>query len=79
MWAALLLAYVAVLVAAIVFAVRWSRKKKSDYHNLRRQHSLTPFEAFLVKPLKKDWYVSVEFCLGFALAGYLAVLVLRAI
>ena len=75
----LLIAYVLFLIGVFFLLVNWSRKKKREYSSFRTQQKLSPLTLFLVKSLKKDWYVSVWFCIGFAVSGYVAVLVFRTI
>lgn len=66
-WKVVLLAgYVVFIVAGFALAIMWSKRK-------RRENA----QSFLTRPLKKDFYVSVEFCIGFALASLAAVAVFK--
>lgn len=67
MWkAVLLVGYVVLVVAGVALARMWSKQK-------RRGRA----QSFLTQPLKKDFYVSVEFCVGFAMASLAAAAVFK--
>ena len=76
---AILAAYIALIVAGLTFAIKWSKRKKLEYRDLRTRQKLTPMQALLAKPLSKGWYVSIEFCVGFAIAALFAVVLLKAV
>ena len=51
----------------------WERKKKREFKNPSTRHKVAPTGKFFVKELPRDLYLSVQFCVGFALSGFLAV------
>jgi len=69
-----LLIYVLFIVSLLGGAIYWARKKKREMNDPSKRLKLTPTTEFFVKDLPKDWYVSIQFCVGFALAGFIAVL-----
>jgi len=64
-----------VLFTAVLFAgvIHWARKKKREFKNPSTRHKVSPTSRFFVKDLPRDFYVSVRFCVGFALSGFLAI------
>ena len=66
---ALLIAYIALVVAVLFGALVWSRRKQRTLRNSFTAHKWTAVETLFFKELPKGWYVSVQFCVGFALAG----------
>ena len=51
----------------------WERKKKREFKNPSTRRKVAPTGKFFVKKLPRDFYLSVQFCVGFALSGFLAV------
>lgn len=70
----LIVIYVLFIVSLLGGAIYWARKKKREIKDPSARLKLTPTTEFFVKELPKNWYVSFQFCLGFALAGFVAVL-----
>ena len=51
----------------------WERKKKREFKNPSTRRKVASTGKFFVKKLPRDFYLSVQFCVGFALSGFLAV------
>lgn len=68
-----LVLYVLFIVLLFAGAIHWARKKKREFKNPSTQHKVSPTSEFFVKDLSRDFYVSVQFCVGFALSCFLAV------
>jgi hypothetical protein len=54
----------------------WARKKGRQTRKLRNPSST---QNFFFSDLKKDWYVSFQCCLGFALATFIAGVIYKAV
>ncbi len=54
----------------------WARKKGRETRKLRNRSDM---QNFFFSDLKKDWYVSFQFCLGVALAMFIAGAVYKAV
>ena len=67
---ALLIAYLALIVAGLSGAWIWARKMKK----MPKSQPARGVAAYLLQELPKGWYVSVQFCVGFAVAGLIAVI-----
>ncbi len=68
-----LVLYVLFIVVLVTGAIHWARKKRRELKNPSTRHKVSPTSEFLVKDLPRDFYVSVQFCVGFALSGFLTV------
>ena len=71
--------YVLLVAGLLAGAALWARKKKREMKDPMARRNLGPAATFLVKDLPPDWYVSLQFCIGFALAGLVAVLIFKSI
>jgi hypothetical protein len=69
--------YIAFIVLLFAGAIHWARKKKREFKNPSTRHRVTTTAEFFVKDLPRDWYVSVQFCIGFALSAFVAVVLLE--
>ena len=68
-----LVVYVLFIGVLFAGAVHWARKKNREFKNPSTRHKVSPTSKFFVKDLPRDFYLSVQFCVGFALSGFLAV------
>ena len=68
-----LVVYVLFMVVLFAGAIHWARKKKREFKSPSTRHKVSATSNFLVKDLPRDFYVSAQFCVGFALSGFLAV------
>ena len=73
-WLVLYIAFVLLLFAG---AIHWGRKKKREYKSPSTRHRVTATAEFFVKDLPRDWYVSLQFCIGFALSAFVAVVLYK--
>ena len=79
MKALLAIAILAAFAAPVVYAFFWARKKSREFRSPYVQQDATPTQTFFFKQLPPNFYVSVQFCIGFALAALLAVLIIKAL
>lgn len=70
-----LFSYVIFVTIFIGGAWTWARKKGRQTRKLRNPSGT---QHFFFSELKKDWYVSIWFCLGFALATFIAGAIYKA-
>ena len=62
--------YVLLIVLFFVAAISWSRKKKREFNDSPARQELTA--KFFLKDLPPNFYVSIQFCVGFAAAALVA-------
>jgi hypothetical protein len=74
---ALAVLYLALVVLLFACAIHWARKKKREFKNPSTRHRVTTTAEFFVKDLPRGWYVSVQFCIGFALSAFVAVVLYK--
>ena len=72
-----LVLYVAFVVLLLAGAVYWARKTKREFKSPSTRHRVTAIAEFFVKDLPRDWYVSLQFCIGFALSAFVAVVLYK--
>jgi hypothetical protein len=74
---ALLVLYIALVLLLFAVAFHWARKKKREFKSPSTRHKVTATAEFFVKDLPRDWYVSLQFCIGFALSAFIAVVLYK--
>jgi|GEM_PF-3358614 len=72
-----LVLYVMFVVLVFASAIHWARKKRQQLKSPTARQKVSARSVFLVKDLPRDWYVSVQFCIGFALSAFLAVVIYK--
>jgi hypothetical protein len=68
--------YVLVLVSFFIVAVPWARRKSRDFKKIRQPSA---GQEFFFRPLPRNWYVSVDFCIGLVISALLGTWLLKLI
>ncbi len=72
-----LVLYVMFVVLLFAGAIHWARKKKQQLKNPTARRKMSATSILLVKDLPREWYVSLQFCIGFALSAFLVVVIYK--
>lgn len=67
-----LVSYVLVVMSFFIGIAFWARQKKREFKKPLARRKLTPAMEFLFRDLPPDFYVSVQFCIGFIIAAIVA-------
>lgn len=70
---------VAALLIFFVWAIRWSSKGKRDYQAALKTKSVSRLDEFFFGERKKNWYVSWQGVVGFALSALVFLVVCAAL
>lgn len=71
-WVFLLVSYILFVILFFTGAILWVRHTKRALRKTWARKKMTPTLAFFFGDLPPNFYVSVEACIGFALAAALA-------
>lgn len=67
------------IALGVMAALRWSRRKRAEMKDVHRRDSASFVTQMLIKDVPKDFYVSIEFVIAFALVAVIFLILVESV